>query len=64
MLIVAHSLEQAAGFMCVDTRGLVISTAGVAKKESGPFVAAVGKLATKLETEGEDAIVMIGTRNG
>lgn len=54
-------MEQTAGFMCVDTSGLVVSTAGVAQEETGPFVAAVGKLATKLD---EDAVVIIGTKNG
>lgn len=50
--------------MCVDTSGLVLSASGVAKEETGPFIAAVGKLASKLEVPGEDAVVVIGTRKG
>ena len=58
------SLEKAAGFMCVDSSGLVLSTSGVAKEDAGPFVAAVGRLASKLEVNGEDATVVIGTKTG
>lgn len=57
-------MEKTSGFMCVDTSGLVLSAAGVAKEESGPFVAAVGKLVTRLEVDGENAVVLIGTKNG
>lgn len=50
--------------MCVDSNGLVLSASGVAKEENAPFIAAVGKLASKLEVPGEDAVVMIETRKG
>lgn len=50
--------------MCVDTSGLVLSASGVARESCGPYVAAVGKLASQLEVPGEDAVVVIGTRKG
>lgn len=58
-----HRLGKTSGFMCVDMKGLVLSTSGVAKEETGPYVAAVGKLASQLEQPGEDVVVVIGTRN-
>jgi hypothetical protein len=55
MLFADHRLEKAAGFMCVDSSGLVLSASGVARESCGPFATAGQAVYTRLRVDGKDA---------
>jgi len=47
--VAAEALTKASGYMCIDKKGLVLSSSGSANKESAPVFASLCQMAMDLE---------------
>ena len=52
-----------AGYMCIDSKGLVLSSSGVAKKDNAPLFASLCQLASELDPGTTPVLVIETTKS-